>query len=405
MIFRYVIARIVRYITKRGCLAFGIAFILYHILIFPTMFSLLYDKSIETHPQYLRLFKISEQLRIENIELRREMQKSYGDIELRFLEEEKKVRKLATNLKKSKPKDNLSLPENTIINEFQNEKELLAFADGLKLKIANMKLQLSKIMESTSPSSRSLKYEVLSRRISNQLQEMWFLWRGNLKTITRTLSHHKISTGFLDKITDDYRELHQITERDFEELITMDGIKEIKDQLAIDLSKKIQRRIYKLQNPSHCYSAKKVVVYMNKPCGYGCQMHHLMYGMIVAYATKRTLIIPDPIVGKETQWNSLYKELTNCTISPTEDTAEWSYTTADKKVVTLPYAEFISPRPKQMPMAVPKDISDVLASFHSRPFIWWIGQICKFLFRHKPFLSNEISRKKKQLKFKRPIVG
>ena len=30
---------------------------------------------------------------------------------------------------------------------------------------------------------------------------------------------------------------------------------------------------------------------MSKQCGYGCQLHHVTYCMIMAYATERTLIL------------------------------------------------------------------------------------------------------------------
>ncbi len=45
------------------------------------------------------------------------------------------------------------------------------------------------------------------------------------------------------------------------------------------------------QNPKDCSNAKKLVCYLNKGCGYGCQVHHVTYCFIVAYATERTLIL------------------------------------------------------------------------------------------------------------------
>ena len=53
----------------------------------------------------------------------------------------------------------------------------------------------------------------------------------------------------------------------------------------------MQRRLHHLQNPKDCDSARKLVCSLTKPCGFGCQMHHVMYCFIVAYATERTLIL------------------------------------------------------------------------------------------------------------------
>lgn len=46
-----------------------------------------------------------------------------------------------------------------------------------------------------------------------------------------------------------------------------------------------------LQNPHSCADARKVVCNLNKGCGYGCQLHHVAYCMIVAYGTNRTLVL------------------------------------------------------------------------------------------------------------------
>jgi glycoprotein 6-alpha-L-fucosyltransferase len=57
------------------------------------------------------------------------------------------------------------------------------------------------------------------------------------------------------------------------------------------LSKKIQKHFHELQNPADCSQAKKIVCDLNKACGFGCQMHHVMYCFITAFFTKRTMIL------------------------------------------------------------------------------------------------------------------
>lgn len=60
---------------------------------------------------------------------------------------------------------------------------------------------------------------------------------------------------------------------------------------AEDLSDLVQRRLTNLQNPTNCESARKLVCRLNKGCGYGCQLHHVVYCLIMAYATERTMVI------------------------------------------------------------------------------------------------------------------
>lgn len=46
-----------------------------------------------------------------------------------------------------------------------------------------------------------------------------------------------------------------------------------------------------MQNPKNCDKAKKIICDLNKSCGFGCQMHHVMYCFITAYSTNRTMIL------------------------------------------------------------------------------------------------------------------
>ncbi len=61
------------------------------------------------------------------------------------------------------------------------------------------------------------------------------------------------------------------------------------------LSKVIQNRIWKLQNPSDCEDKESIFLFCAKPlfddCGWGCQIHHLMDCLFKSFATSRTLII------------------------------------------------------------------------------------------------------------------
>ena len=61
------------------------------------------------------------------------------------------------------------------------------------------------------------------------------------------------------------------------------------------LSGYIQRKIKEMQNPDKekCSKSKKLVCQLNKGCGFGCQLHHVVYCFVVAIATNRVLILND----------------------------------------------------------------------------------------------------------------
>lgn len=71
----------------------------------------------------------------------------------------------------------------------------------------------------------------------------------------------------------------------------VDGFESWREQEAKSLSDLVQRRLKYLQNPPDCQNARKLVCRLNKGCGYGCQLHHVVYCFIMAYATERTMIL------------------------------------------------------------------------------------------------------------------
>lgn len=61
--------------------------------------------------------------------------------------------------------------------------------------------------------------------------------------------------------------------------------------MSQEMTKLMEKRLNYLQNPQDCASAKKLVCEVAKTCGFGCQIHHVTYCFILAYATKRTLVL------------------------------------------------------------------------------------------------------------------
>lgn len=60
---------------------------------------------------------------------------------------------------------------------------------------------------------------------------------------------------------------------------------------AKKFSETVQSRLVQLQNPSDCSKAKKLVCDLMKGCGFGCQMHHILYCLQAAFYSKRTLVL------------------------------------------------------------------------------------------------------------------
>lgn len=91
--------------------------------------------------------------------------------------------------------------------------------------------------------------------------------------------------------------------------------------------------IDKLQNPKDCDSARKLVCQLNKGCGFGCQIHHVVYCFVVALATDRTLILDahnwryvdsKNRKSKSSGWNLVFEPLSRtCTEDHGSDRSSW----------------------------------------------------------------------------------
>ncbi|WKY12115.1 hypothetical protein Q1695_003582 [Nippostrongylus brasiliensis] len=113
-----------------------------------------------------------------------------------------------------------------------------------------------------------------------------------------------------------------------------DGAAEWRRQALQDITSDIQRKLNTSQNPMDCESAKFVVCDL-RGCGFGCQVHHLGYCLLVAFASQRTLIF-----GNNQTW-----------------------------------------RPDFLPPAIPRPIADKLLTLHSNPSAFFVGQFVWYLMK------------------------
>ncbi|CAG2101298.1 unnamed protein product [Medioppia subpectinata] len=193
---------------------------------------------------------------------------------------------------------------------------------------------------------------------------------------------------------------------------TMSVVNKISEHLLYDLDKEL------------CPKTNKLVCQLNKFCGFGCQMHHMVYCMIVAMATNRTLIMnaeywsyaqtaggnaSDASQGSRV-WASVFRPLSDtCLDESGASRGAWSSTPGAVdfyQVVDLPIIDdIVGKRPDYLPQSIPQELSAALTQLHGSPFVWFVSQIVRYLMRPSPAMVAFITRQKHRFKYRRPIVG
>lgn len=181
-----------------------------------------------------------------------------------------------------------------------------------------------------------------------------------------------------------------------------DGYESFRHNEAKALSDLVQKRLHFLQNPPDCSKAKKLVCKINKGCGYGCQLHHIVYCFIMAYATERTLILQSKGWRyHKGGWEEIFKPVSEtCLDSEGVSQGAWP---ADHniQVITVPIIDSLNPRPPYLPLAIPQDLSPRLMKLHGDPIAWWIGQLLLYILKPQPDTARMLENSKNKLGFKR----
>lgn len=129
-------------------------------------------------------------------------------------------------------------------------------------------------------------------RVEKTTRELWWYVKNHLKINEHSSLHLNMT---LDMIGDYYKSL-RLRNEELNDLYSDSepfqlGWKYWQRNISVELTSLMRKRIDFLQNPSDCRSAKKLVCHVAKSCGFGCQIHHVSFCFIMAYATKRTLIL------------------------------------------------------------------------------------------------------------------
>ena len=148
---------------------------------------------------------------------------------------------------------------------------------------------------------------------------------------------------------------------------------------------------------------------MNKLCGFGCQMHHLVYCFIMAYGTERTLIlISEGWSYHKGGFEEVFEPLSDTCLLSNEDRIlmkDWPGDSEDTLVLELPIIEYLISKPEYLPPAIPKDLADRIILIHGDPPVWWISQFIKFIFRPQNTTLQLLQEMKIPNFSDSPIVG
>ncbi|XP_053608629.1 alpha-(1,6)-fucosyltransferase [Plodia interpunctella] len=248
----------------------------------------------------------------------------------------------------------------------------------------------------------SEEYEYLRRRIYSNTKELWYYVNHELTKFLKEENKESLQT-----ILDEVSERKSSLLSDQEKLEELDGYHEWRQAEAANVSDLIQRRLYYLQNPPDCKEARKVICNLNKGCGFGCQLHHIVYCLIFAYATERTLILNSKGWRYNTRgWDYVFYPISeSCTSSYNDKEQRWPVSQHHAKVISLPFIDSMMQKPKFLPQAVPMDLAHRIVRFNGDPASWWVGQIIKYVLKPRSKLQKSINDTITKMNFRKPIVG
>ncbi|KAF4532303.1 hypothetical protein B566_EDAN010804 [Ephemera danica] len=255
----------------------------------------------------------------------------------------------------------------------------------------------------------SAEYELTRRRLESGVREMWYFFSAELKKLQKLSQSSGASPQLSSRIShileagvEHKRSLLQSVHQ----LARVDGYADWRSAEARQLSDIVQQRLHYLQNPPDCNYARKLVCNLNKGCGYGCQIHHVVYCFIVAYGTKRTMVLKSKGWRyHKAGWDEVFLPVSDTCTDPSGATHSQWPGKPGTQVVDLPIVDSLSPRPPYLPLVVPRDLAPRLSRLHGDPIVWWVGQFLRYLLRPQPSLTRMLDESAAKLGFQRPIVG
>jgi len=285
----------------------------------------------------------------------------------------------------------------------------------------------------------SMEYEQLRRKIEFQTRELGYFTLDQMTKLTEKLPDDLQNKwkNVISRFSDQNRFVQtnkkpkyrlfifsRVLLASIRNITAVDGYQYWREAEHESLANLMQARLQSLQNPSKpCDQVKRVTCNINKGCGYGCEIHHTMHCFHIAYALGRPMILfSDGWRYNPGGFDQVFKPPSDtCNKTHTGLASSWSKKTTEVNeyefcfvfkgkfetddVVDIPLIDNIHPRQDFMPMAVPEDIADRLIRLHGNPFVWFTGQLMKYLLRPQPWLDEFLKKKYEIIEFQTPIVG
>lgn len=81
-----------------------------------------------------------------------------------------------------------------------------------------------------------------------------------------------------------------------------------------------------MQNPLNCSQSRLLLCNLGKGCGFGCQVHHLVFCLVTSVATNRTLVIDSKVWRYlDDGWNKFFVPPSRtCDASHASGAVQWS---------------------------------------------------------------------------------
>lgn len=301
-----------------------------------------------------------------------------------------------------------------IIGNNNDDKEIVKRLNQAELELEKLEQQNAKNLELIERLRENLKKEnptiindnfVSSNRLSFEFEDL----RRKTYTDLKDLSYY-INSKFehLANIDSKFKESIDIVNKNVDHRVKVllaemynssisSNLGEQRAKLAHELHKEVQLRFKLLQNPSDCNSAKVLVCDLAKPCGFGCQMHHVMYCFIESYFQNRTMILDS------SNWRYDPNGYENY-FKPLSDKCDYK-NQENRDSIRLGIIDSRGTRPTYLPLGVPKDLVPRILQFHNNPFVWWAGEILTFLMRFSRNFEKELKETTRDIGLRRPCVG
>ncbi len=174
-----------------------------------------------------------------------------------------------------------------------------------------------------------------------------------------------------------------------------DGFDEQRMAKTSELASLIQDRLWRLQNPDDCSSAR--FLYCDKNfnifCGWGCRVHHVLFCLVAAFGLNRTLILDESFYLIDQHFKPLSESCPDKWTTLPSGLRHFSKAPPNTPIVfTVPYQErrfgFGSYK-DVFPYYLPAEIADDLSLVSPDPNAWYLGQFIKFILRPNEVFAKE----------------